>query len=64
MSETLYDADTAELIGPATPAQIEASTEADDAGQCGIILVDADGDPIDPSSWDARQPGTRKAYVA
>lgn len=57
----LYAADTAELIEIATPAQVEASALA---GETGIILVDADGEPIAESSWDAQQPGVRKVYAA
>lgn len=58
---TLMDAETDELIGPATPAQIEASLAA---GDTGMILIDADGDVIEQSSWDADQPGVRTVWVA
>lgn len=57
----LFDSDTAELIGPATEAQIAASLAA---GETGHILIDADGDVIEPGTWAAQQPGVRKVYVA
>lgn len=60
MTHTLYDADTAEPIGPATGAQASASLAAEPTG---IILIDADGDPVAEGSWGARQPGTRAVYV-
>jgi len=39
----LIDAETNELIGPATPEQIEASLDADERGEAGIVQIDADG---------------------
>ena len=60
MSNTLHDADTADKIGPATVEQTEASLAA---GDTGVILIDADGDVIEPGTWAAQQPGTRKVYV-
>jgi hypothetical protein len=57
----LRTADTDEVIGEATPAQIEASLAA---GDTGIILIDADGDVIDDGTWAAQQPGVRRVWVA
>lgn len=59
--DTLRDADTDELIGAATPAQIAASDAAADSN--GIFLMDADGDPIDPSSEWQGQPRARRVYT-
>lgn len=56
----LFDSDTTEDLGPATPAQIVAS---DAAGEEGHILIDTEGHPCDLSSWDAQQPGVRRVYV-
>lgn len=56
----LFDADTAEKIGPATPEQTEASFAA---GYTGIILVDVDGDVVIDGTWSAQQPGVRSVYV-
>lgn len=61
-SETSYDlidGETNETIGRATAEQIEASFATD----AGWILVNADGDLVADGSWDAQQPGIRKAYV-
>jgi len=56
----LLDSDTNEVIlTTATPEQWWAS-QATDAGH---ILVDADGDVVDPGTWAAQQPGVRSAYV-
>jgi len=60
-THTLYDADTAELIGPATAEQVEASNEA--ADYHGVILIDADDDPVPEGTWDAEQPGVRHVYT-
>lgn len=57
---SLYDSDTAELIGPATTAQIEASMATDE----GHILIDSDGDVVTDGTWAAQQPGVRRVYVA
>ena len=57
----LFDANTADKIGPATPEQIEASLAA---GDTGTILVDADGNVVADGSWEHQQPGVRTAYVA
>ncbi len=60
----LYDADTAERIGPATAAQVEASDlAAQRDGGAGVILIDADGDVCPVGSWDAQQPGVRRVYT-
>lgn len=59
-AHTLYDALTADPIGPATAAQVEAS---DAAGDTGVFIVDADGDPVACGSWAASQPGTRQVYT-
>lgn len=48
---TLYDADTAELIGPATPAQHDRSNHAEAVTGTGIILIDEDGDVVDGAAW-------------
>lgn len=58
---TLYDFETGEPIGPATTFQTAASFMA---GPEGHILIDADGDVVEPGTWAAQQPGTRKVYVA
>lgn len=55
----LYDADTGELIGPATPWQIDASYFA---GPTGVIMINGDGRVIHSSKWAASQP-TRRVYV-
>ena len=39
----LIDAETNEILGPATPEQVDASL---DAGETGIIEIDADGDVV------------------
>lgn len=59
-TRTLHDSDTGELIGTATPAQIDAS---DAAGDTGHILVDADGDVVTVGTWAAQQSGVRRVYV-
>lgn len=61
MTDYLIDSETGCHIGAATPAQIEAS---DNAGPEGHILIGADGDVVQPGTWAANQPGTRKVYVA
>ena len=58
----LYDADTAELIGPATPAQIAASLAADEEG--GLIHIDADGDVIARRDWLPEYGPIRMVYAA
>lgn len=45
----LYDADTGEEIGEATPAQLVASDASESKGECGIILIDGDGDVVGQS---------------
>lgn len=53
----LFDADTADDLGPATPEQVEASDRAAERdGGRGIFGIDADGDPV------AR--GGRSVYTA
>lgn len=47
--------------GPATAAQLEASDDAADRGQDGLIRIDADGDPVAPGAWYQGQ--LRTAYV-
>jgi len=47
--------------GPATAAQLEASDDAADRGQDGLIQIDADGDPVAPGAWYQGQ--LRTAYV-
>lgn len=47
----LYDADTATLIGPATPEQHDRSNAAAEVTGTGIILIDEDGDVIDGAAW-------------
>lgn len=59
-ARTLHDSDTGELIGTATPAQIDAS---DGAGDTGHILIDADGDVVTVGTWAAQQPGVHRVYV-
>ena len=56
----LYDGDTAEDLGVATHPQVDASLAA---GSEGFILIDTDGNVVEPGSWAARQPGSRKVYV-
>jgi hypothetical protein len=60
----LYDANTAEPIGPATPEQVAACDAAalENDGS-GVFLIDADGDPVADGSWDAAQPGVRRVYT-
>ncbi len=58
----LLDADTNELIRALSAHDSElvvASATADG----GVILVDADGELVAEGSWDASQPGVRRAYV-
>ena len=63
-SADLMDADTAEYIGRATAAQVEASDRAAEKdGGAGIILVDANGDVCPEGSWEAQSPGVRRAYT-
>lgn len=64
MHEHLYDAETGEDLGVATPAQSAASERAMvyDSGR-GHILVDSDGNVIEPSSWDAQQAGVRTVFA-
>lgn len=60
----LYDAHTAEDLGPATPEQVAASDEAYAKDGSGGFLIDAAGDVIDDdSSWEAQQPGVRSVYT-
>jgi hypothetical protein len=61
MTYGLFAAETDRLIGPATPAQITASLDADETGW---ILIDADGDVVHDGSWSAQQTGVRTVYVA
>lgn len=63
MSANLYDADTAEPIGPATTEQHEASDRSDEKGEHGVILIEAEGNVCPAGSWDAQQPGTRRVYT-
>ena len=56
----LHDSNTTDVIGVATAEQIEASHRTGE----GHILVDADGDVVDPGTWAAQQPGVRRCYVA
>jgi len=57
----VLDSDTGELVwSSATPQQWWASQATDE----GHILIDADGDVVDPGTWAAQQPGTRRCYVA
>lgn len=58
----LFDAETGDLIGHATVDQVSATI--DDAGDTGIILIDADGDVVTPGGWAAQQPGVRRVYVS
>lgn len=58
-TEMLHDSDTTEVIGVATAEQIEASHRTVE----GHILVDADGDVVEPGTWAAQQPGVRRCYV-
>lgn len=46
MTHHLFDADTDEDLGLATPEQVDASDESDANGEEGIILIDKDGDVI------------------
>lgn len=66
MTRYLYDADTAEAIGPATPTQCAASDAAAERdGDSGVFLMDRDGDPV--AEHDADQPYTpgpvRRVYT-
>jgi len=59
-SPTLFDADTAAPIGPATPDQVDASTSA----PFGIILVDdTTGDVLDVSADQLVYQHARRVYV-
>ena len=61
-NETLYDADTAEPIGPATVEQVTASAAA---GDTGIVLVDLDdGSVVGDGTWRAQQPTVRRCYTS
>lgn len=55
-----YASETGAEIGPATAEQYAASIKAGDEGH---ILIDADGDVVEPGTWAAQQPGVRKVYV-
>lgn len=46
----LYDSDTTEDLGPATPEQVAASDESAYNGQLGHILIDTDGDVVPDGS--------------
>ena len=54
----LFDADTAELIGPATAEQIIASFDTHD----GLIAIDEDGDVIAPGAFHTGR--LRTVYAA
>ena len=56
----LYDAETGELIEPATPEQVEASEAA---GPDGVILINEAGDVVHPGDREATLGGCRKVYV-
>lgn len=56
----LCDSDTGEDLGPATSQQAEASARTVE----GHILIDTDGDIVEPGSWASQQPGVRRVYVA
>ena len=60
-ARVLFDYATGDVVGAATPEQIEASLAAGDAG---AILIDAAGYVIADGSWEAQQPGVRTVYVA
>lgn len=57
----LWDSDTDENLGPATPEQAKASA-SEPSGE-GLILIDDKGDVVTPGSWTAQQPGVRRVYV-
>ena len=59
----LRDADTDELIGEATWDQHLASDIAYGKNQHGIILIDADGDVIDPSAMQSARQPVRRVYT-
>jgi hypothetical protein len=61
---TIHDADTGDLIGPASPAHIAAgrTAEAKDGG-AGLFLVDAELRQVAAGTWAADQPGVRRVYV-
>ena len=60
----LYDADTGDIIGPATREQVDASDDAEArGGYGGVFLIDQDGDVIAEGSWDAQRPGVRRVYT-
>ena len=59
----LYDYNTGEEIGPATPAQIAAGDRAVINTPDGAFLVDADGTPTSANSQWAVHP-TRVVYTA
>jgi hypothetical protein len=56
----LHDSETNEVLGDATNEQITHSLSTVE----GHILVDADGNVVQPGTWAAQQPGVRKVYVA
>ena len=57
----LFDSESSDRIGPATAEQHDASIFA---GEAGHVLIDISGVVVREDSWEARQPGTRKVFVA
>jgi hypothetical protein len=57
----LFDSESNDRIGAATAEQYAASILA---GEAGHILIDISGVVVKEGSWEARQPGTRKVFVA
>lgn len=63
-NQHLYDYDSGQDLGLATPAQVQASEKAANTdGGAGVILVNSEGTVISDGSWDAQQPGVVTAWT-
>lgn len=63
-SATLYDYDTGEDLGPATPEQHAASNAMAELYGTGAFLIDAEGRVTRDGTWDAQQPGVRVVFTS
>jgi hypothetical protein len=60
----LFDADTGDDLGPATPEQVAASNRSERREATGIIVIDGDGDVVEPGSFfDRPECRNRRVYT-
>jgi hypothetical protein len=62
MSYHLIDTETHETITTTPSREVIEASLAEPTGT-GTVLVDSDGDVVRDGTWDAQQPGVRRAYV-